>query len=108
MTEFRPDTWVVLRMKYRDQVIYKVLGGWSNKTVQESNWRLNSGITKAEYNVEYDLWYFYGSSGTIFIVNPNNYGLRDSISEIYQTMIKTYPDQVELLDDCNWDEMCWI
>ena len=107
MSEYRPDSWVILKMKGKDQVLYKVLGGWSGGYTQGSSWRLNSGITKAEYDVSNDVWRFYGSSGSVYVVNPDNYGLRMSIAGIFETMIKTYPDQVELLDNRNWEEMTW-
>jgi hypothetical protein len=107
MSEYRPDSWVVLKLTNKGETCYKVLGGWAGGYTQGSSWRLNSGITKAEYDVSNDAWRFYGSSGSVYVVNPDSYGLRMSIAPIYETMIKTYPDQVEMLDNTNWEEMDW-
>jgi hypothetical protein len=107
MTEYKPDSWVVLKMNHKGEVLYKVLGGWAGSYTQGDSWRLNSGITKAEYDVSNDTWRFYGSSGSVYVVNPESYGLRMSTASIYEKMIKTYPDQVELLENCNWEEVDW-
>jgi hypothetical protein len=107
MTEYKPDSWVVLKMKGRDQTLYKVLGGWSGGYLNGDSWRLNSGVTKVEYDVTNDQWRFHGSSGSVYVVNPESYGLRMSTAHIYETMIKTYPDQDELLENLNWEEVDW-
>lgn len=107
MTEYYPDSWVVLRMTYKEQTFYKVLGGWSSGYVQGSSWRLNSGIEKCEYDIANDKWRFYGSSGSVYAVNPDSYGLRMSTVEPYNNMKKSFPKQVELLEDCDWSKMEW-
>jgi hypothetical protein len=102
MTEYNPDSWVVLRMTYKDQIIYKVLGGWSGSYVDGSSWRLNSGVERAE--LDGDVYKFYGSSGSIYNCHKDSYGLRMSTVDIYTTMKKTFPDQVEKLEDCDWSK----
>lgn len=104
MTEYTPDSWVVLKMTYRDQTFYKVLGGWSGSFVDGSSWRLNSGIEKCEYDVSNDQFRFYGSSGSVYSVNPDSYGLRMSTVDTYTNMKKHFPNQVELLENCDWSE----
>lgn len=103
----KPDSWVVIRMTYKEQVIYKVLGGWSGSYINGNSWRLNSGIEKVEYDVANDVWNFHGSSGSIYSVSPTNYGLRMANSPIWETMKKTYPDNVELLDNQDWSTKDW-
>lgn len=105
MTEYYPDSWVVLRMTHKDQIIYKVLGGWSSGYVQGSSWRLNSGIERVEQDGEY--YRFIGSSGSIYKCHKDNYGLRMSTVDTYTKMKKTFPDQVEKLPDCDWMQMEW-
>lgn len=104
MTEYTPDSWVVIKMKYKDQVYYKVLGGWSESYINGASWRLNSGTTKAEYDISNDVWRFYGFSGSVYIVNPDNYGIRMATSGIWNTMKSAYPDDVELLDNQDWSK----
>lgn len=100
MTEYKPDSWVVIKMTYKDQTLYKVLGGWSGGYTQGSSWRLNSGIEKAE--LDDDVYKFYGSSGSVYNCGKNSYGIKMSTAGIWKEMKTTYPDQVELLDDCDW------
>lgn len=105
MTEHRPDSWVMLRMTYMDKVFYKVLGGWSSGYLQGSSWRLNSGVDKVE--LEGDVYKFYGSSGSVYFCHKSAYGLRPSTMGIWEQMKEKFPDQVKLLDDCNWLEIKW-
>jgi len=107
MTEYTPDAWVVLRMTHKDGVVYKVLGSWAGSYLGGDSWRLNSGIVKAEYNSDRDMWQFYGSSGSVYNCMPETYGLRMGSYHIYQTMVATYPNQIKLLEEQNWTEMDW-
>lgn len=107
MTEYNPDSWVVIKITHEDQTFYKVLGGWGGGYLDGDSWRLNSGIEKCEYDVANDKWCFYGSSGSVYAVNPESYGLRLSTAHVWETMKSHYPDQVELLEDCDWSQMKW-
>lgn len=104
VNEYEPDSWVVLKMTHKDQTLYKVLGGWSGGYINGSSWRLNSGIERAKYDISNDVWKFYGSSGSVYNCCPNMYGLRPSTIGIYDTMKNNYPDQVEMLPDCDWSK----
>lgn len=105
MTEYNPDSWVVLRMTYKDQIIYKVLGGWSGGYTQGDSWRLNSGIERVE--LDGDIYKFYGSSGSVYNCHKDSYGLRMSTVDTYTKMKTQYPDNVEKLEDCDWTKMIW-
>ncbi len=105
MTEYNPDSWVILKMVYKDQTFYKLLVGWSGGYLNGDSWRLNSGIEKVK--LDNDRYKFYGSSGSVYSCHKNEYGLRMSTVDIYTTMKKTYPDQVEMLEDCDWLQMEW-
>ena len=105
MTEYNPDSWVVIKMVHKDQTFYKVLGGWSGGYLNGTSWRLNSGIDKAELNN--DRYTFYGASGSVYNCHKESYGLKMSIAGVWNEMKEKYPDQVELLDDCDWTQMEW-
>ena len=107
MTEYRPDSWVVLKMTHKDQTFYKVLGGWSGGYLDGDSWRLNSGIDKCEYDVDNDLYHFHGSSGSDYVVCPESYGLRWSTAGVWAQMKERFPDQVELLENRDWSTMEW-
>lgn len=105
MTEYNPDSWVVIKMTHKDQTFYKVLGGWSGDYLNGTSWRLNSGIEKVE--LDNDHYKFYGASGSVYNCHKSGYGLRMSTVDTYTTMKKTYPNQVEMLEDCDWTQMEW-
>ena len=107
MTEYRPDRWVVIKMTHKDETFYKVLGGWSGGYLDGSSWRLNSGVEKCEYDLDNDLYSFYGSSGSVYIVDPGCYGLGSSTASVWEQMKEKYPEQVELLENCDWATMEW-
>ena len=105
MTEYNPDSWVVIKMVHKDQTFYKVLGGWSGGYLNGTSWRLNSGVEKAD--LDNDLYKFYGASGSVYNCHKESYGLKMSIASVWNEMKEKYPDQVELLDDCDWTQMEW-
>ncbi len=107
MTVYTPDSWVILRMTHKNQVTYKVLGGWSESYLYGSSWRLNGGIEKAEYDISNEQWRFYGSSGSVYIVNHESYGLRPSTLDIYEKMFQAHPDKVSVLEQRDWTTMDW-
>lgn len=102
MTEYNPDSWVVIKMTNKDKTFYKVLGGWSGGYLNGTSWRLNSGIEKVELNN--DRYIFHGASGSVYSCHKESYGLKMSTAGTWNEMKTRYPDQVELLDDCDWTE----
>lgn len=100
MTEYSPDSWVVIRMSHKDATLYKVLGGWSGGYTQGDSWRLNSGVDRVE--VDGDRYLFHGSSGSVYSCHRDGYGLRMSTIGIWDQMKALYPDNVELLPDGDW------
>jgi len=107
VTEYNPDSWVVIKMTHNEKTFYKVLGGWAGGYLNGTSWRLNSGIEKCEYDIAKDQWHFYGASGSVYNCHPEAYGLRMSTAGIWDQMKTTYPDQVEMLEDCDWSQMEW-
>jgi hypothetical protein len=72
MSEYKPDRWVVLKLKSKNEHIYKVMGGWYGGYLGSDSWRINSGITKVE--LDGDDYVFYGYSGSTYVCNKNSYG----------------------------------
>jgi len=106
MTEYTPDSWVVIKMTHNDKTFYKVLGGWSSSYLYGDSWRLNSGIERVE--LEGDVYKFDGSSGSVYSCHKENYGLRASTAYVWDMMKEKYPDQVELLEDCDWSQLKFV
>lgn len=107
MTEYYPNCWVVIRMHYKEEVVYKVLGGWSGNYTQGDSWRLNSGIKKAEYDIAKDVWKFYGSSGSVYVCQPDQYKLGLSTYPVWNQMLEKHPNNVRLLENQNWETVDW-
>jgi len=105
MTNYNPDSWVIIKMTHKEETFYKVLGGWSGGYLNGTGWRLNSGIEEVTEDGSY--YVFRGSSGSVYTCHKESYGLRMSTVDTWLSMKKLYPDQVELLDDQNWLERNW-
>jgi len=72
MNEYFPDRWVIVKITYQDQTVYKVFGTWFGGFVEPENWRLNSGIVRSEYKK--GKYLFYGYSGSVYHCRKDNYG----------------------------------
>ncbi len=104
--EYVPDNWVVLKMKHNDKVGYKVLAGWSGGYLDGDSWRMNSGITEIEDDG--DWWLIRGHSGSVYRCGKSRYGLRNNNVNIYNSLVRQYPDTVELMDeDTDWLNVQW-
>ena len=101
-----PDNWVIIKIK-GDDPHYRVLGGWSGGYASGDSWRMNSGITKVEF--ENDQYIFYGSSGSRYICHKDAYALRMNIGHVWHAMQAQHGDKVELMKENNdWLKMDWI
>lgn len=78
MSDYRPDNWVVLRVQ---SGLYKVLAGWSGGYIGSDEWRLNSGIISAHR--EGDVWFFHGSSGSVYACHVSGYRLTQATVRVY-------------------------
>ena len=99
--DYNPDNWVVLKISNEEEVLYKVLAGWSGGYTTGDSWRLNSGITLAF--VREDSVDFYGNSGSLYHCRKGSYGLRMNNVDIYKKLVKAFPDKVEMMpEDTDW------
>lgn len=96
MTEYTPDNWVIIKIKPdNEDSFYKVLGGWSGGYLYGDSWRMNSGITKVDFDGEY--YHFAGESGSVYKCHKSGNEMRMSISGVWATLQEKFPDQVELV-----------
>ena len=72
--EYRPDLWVVVKFNEGtdNKVYYKVLASWRGGYLDSDAWRMNSGITKAEEEGDYIL--FYDDSDSVYYCLKKSYG----------------------------------
>ena len=99
--DYNPDNWVVLKISNEEEVLYKVLAGWSGGYTTGDSWRLNSGINIVfERKDQVD---FYGNSGSLYVCKKGTYGLRMGTSGIYNDIVSRFGDKVEMMpEDTDW------
>jgi hypothetical protein len=104
MTIYNPNEWVVVKIKTsKGGYVYKVFGGWWGGYGEGDRWRLNSGITKAVrtspedyYNPKFPdavIIDFHGSSGSIYRVNRDSYGVGGWREDLLNGMVKDANDK---------------
>ena len=110
MSTYRPDNWVVLKIKEGKGTFpfYKVLGGWSGGYLDSDSWRLNSGVTEIKQDGDY--YEFYGESGSCYRCHDKSYGLRMNNAGIYNQLVnqQKFKGQIMLMpQDTKWTELKW-
>lgn len=85
MSVYNPDRFVILKIDYESEVLYKVLAGWSGGYTSGDSWKLNSGITKVEDLGE--IIRFHGYSGSIYEVYKGSEGLSMATAGIYNELM---------------------
>jgi hypothetical protein len=105
MSEYTPDNWVVLKIGVNpDDIIYKVLAGWSGGYTTGDSWKLNSGIVKTEVDGNY--YRFIGYSGSVYVCHKESECLRMNNSHIYNQLKERYGDAIErvnVLEDGSYE-----
>ena len=101
MSEYSPDSWVVLKVKAGKGTFpfYKVLAGWGGG----DSWRMNSGISLV-FDRENEI-HFHGESGSLYRCPKGAYGLRMSTAGIYNKLKKNeqFGGQIQMMDeDTDW------
>ena len=69
---------------------------------------MNSGITRAEKEGDYFL--FYGSSGSCYKCHKNSYMLRSNNAHTWWALKEQLGDKVQLMEDdgYDWTQVDWI
>lgn len=73
MSTYNPDKWVMLKITYKGNPVYKILASWYGGFARGDSWKLNSGVTKIEE--EGQLYLFHGSSGSVYQCHKATYGM---------------------------------
>ena len=73
-----PQQWIVLKISYEEEIIYRVFAGWRGGYLDGDRWKMNSGITRIEEDITY--YYFYGYSGSCYKCRKNQYAFIDDIN----------------------------
>ena len=93
-----PDNWVIVKITHPEEVVYKILAGWSGGYLYGDSWRMNSGIVRA--STEGDCTLFYGSSGSVYKCHKDHQRLSNITAGIYEALVKQGKDvKVEIVDE---------
>jgi hypothetical protein len=105
-----PDVWVILRLRAPHKPpLYKVLAGWHGGYLEQSSWRLNSGITKADDAGSCLL--FHGYSGSTYTCSKSAYGttaLSFSIYQQFAMQVALSGIDLEILDQQAALSLSWL
>jgi hypothetical protein len=107
---YKPDRWVVLKIKSPGRVVYKVLAGWGGSYLHGQSWKLNSGITKVEEDGDYLM--FSGYSGSVYRCHKKCYGITSLTANVLSSFMEQVEDQpgtsVEKMpEDTNFMELIY-
>ena len=104
MSEYTPDSWVVLKIVNEGETLYKVLAGWSGGYLDGDSWRMNSGITKAIIGGKHVI--FEGASGSQYRCHRDGYGLTMANGGVYNQLKEKFGDAIELMpEDTEWMDL---
>jgi hypothetical protein len=96
---YYPYRWVVLKITYKTEVIYKVLAGFAGGYLYGNSWQINSGIESVEMCDNHIC--FNGYSGSKYFCIPEGYGMNMDTHAIYSLMTSKQVDDysVELMPE---------
>jgi len=95
------DNWVIVQAPNKSH--YRILAGSSGGYLHGSSWRLNSGIVRVEPEGETHLL-FYGSSGSVYLVNKTSEMIRMNIAPAYTKLVA---DGWKRIEDQDWLAFDW-
>jgi hypothetical protein len=84
MSEYKPDKWVILKFKRKDNTWYRVMGSWSGGYLDGDSWRMSSGLEKIEENGNYYL--MRNTSGSTYICHKEMEGMNIIASGVFSSV----------------------
>lgn len=97
MSEYVPDTWVVLELKSEHtEPIRKVFAGWYGGYTGSDEWRLNSGITET---IDHGKYYeFRGHSGSVYLCNKKAQGMSHYQASVLEGFKRNLGASIEVIE----------
>lgn len=97
MTDYYPDRWVVIKIDYDDEVIYKVFGSWQGGFLNGDSWRMNSGVKSVSLDVDFLL--FKGFSGSTYYCHKDSYGMTAYARGVMLGMKERAEGKITIMDE---------
>lgn len=105
MSVYRPDRYVLIEVvNTKGDTSYRVFGTWFGGYAYGDSWRINSGITKVE--VEGDTAKFYGSSGSVYIVNKDSVGTTGYTGSVLGGLVTSAKESGMVINGITLEELC--
>lgn len=64
--EYIPDSWKIIKIKTKDKIYFRVLGGWSGGYLDGDSWRMSSGIENIKFSKKDNMYYIKNASGSTY------------------------------------------
>ena len=95
---YTPDKYVILEITDKDgKTFNKVFATWMGSYLSGEEWRMNSGIVKAEDDGDRRI--FHGESGSKYSCHKDSYGVAGLYNlATLQGFLDRNPDNIKLLD----------
>ena len=90
MSIYSPDKWVVFKIQYEGEVIYKIFATWYGGYTAGDSWKLNSGVTGIKDDG--DFFIFEGYSGSQYNCHKDCYGMSGYSSGVATTLLTSAND----------------
>lgn len=105
--EYTPDAWVIIRIEYESEKLYKVLAGWSGGYLHGGSWRMSSGISKVvEKSNHYE---FHNVSGSVYLCNHKGYRLTMDTAGVYNNLCTRYSSLIQMMpDNTMWCDLSFM
>jgi hypothetical protein len=88
MSEYRPDLWVIVELKYNDseEAVRKVMGSWYGGYLGSDSWRLSSGITEiVDADTHYEI---HNESGSVYLCGKHCQGMSGYTTGVFNSLAK--------------------
>lgn len=87
MSNYTPDKWLMVKLTNNvNESHYRIFACWYGGYTGSDSWKLNSGVTKI--TEEGRMYYFEGSSGSVYICDKRTYGTSGYGAGVLNTLIK--------------------
>lgn len=97
---YTPDRWVVVKLEYNQETIYKVFCTWYGSFTTGESWQINSGITGVEDRG--NTWAFSSISGSVYVCPKQGQGFsaygKSTFDRLFSRVAEVQGASVEVIE----------
>lgn len=98
--EYNPDVFVILKVFYQGDIMYRTLGGWYGGYLDGDSWRLSSPIVSvnmgAEYTDSIPNLQIYNESGSVYNLGASIYKLSTTTFGVLNSLMESTAKQTNI------------